>query len=383
MANSLDLVCFSHLRWGFVFQRPNHLMSRFAKVGRVFFVEEPVHDDGPVHLEIEERLPNLWVCTPHINSATSKELSEGHQRRLVEELVREQGMEAPILWFYTPMAIPLAVGLHSSLVVYDCMDELAGFLGAPVDLLDREQRLFSLADVVFAGGHSLYESKRLQHPSVFLFASSVDDAHFALARRYGQDPADQAGIGHPRLGFFGVIDERIDLALLETLSKARPDYHIVMVGPVVKIDEASLPRAANVHYLGMKQYAELPAYIGGWQVAIMPFALNAATRFISPTKTLEYLAAGKPIVSTAVRDVVNPYGHNGVVRIADADGFPAAVDAALKTESAQFQPMADEVLSRTSWDRTWAGMYEIMNALGKRRARAAMPQKGNNTCSTT
>lgn len=358
-------------------------MSRFTKVGRVFFIEEPVHDDGPIKLEVEEKGPNLWVCTPHINSATSQALSEAHQKRLVEELIRQRKIESAVLWFYTPMAVPLGTGIDASLVVYDCMDQLASFLGAPPELLEREKRLFSMADVVFAGGQSLYESKLTQHPSVFLFPSSVDDVHFGKARQRLEDPTDQAGIGSPRLGFFGVIDERIDLRLLATLARERPNYQIMMIGPVVKIDHEDLPRAPNLHYLGMKSYSELPSYISGWQVAIMPFALNAATRYISPTKTLEYLAAGKPIVSTAVRDVVNPYGHGGSVRIADQTTFATEVDAALRTDPAHFQSHADEILARTSWDKTWSGMFEILTSLIDRNAREAAPQKGNNSCSTT
>jgi UDP-galactopyranose mutase len=224
MANSIDLVCFSHLRWGFVFQRPNHLMSRFARIGRVFFIEEPIYDEGPIGLESVEAIKNLWVCTPHINSATSSEMAEAMQRRLFDGLIRKHRIVSPVEWFYTPMALPLATHLDPSLVVYDCMDELSGFHGAPPELLEREERLFGHADVVFAGGSSLYESKRTRHPEVFLFPSSVDDAHFASARTRENDPPDQAPIGFPRVGFFGVIDERMDLALIESLARRRPQY---------------------------------------------------------------------------------------------------------------------------------------------------------------
>jgi len=383
MVNSIDLVCFSHLRWGFVFQRPNHLMSRFARIGRVFFIEEPIHDEGPIGLESVEAIKNLWVCTPHINSATSSEMAEAMQRRLLDGLIRKHRIVSPVEWFYTPMALPLATHLDPSLVVYDCMDELSGFHGAPSELLEREERLFGHADVVFAGGSSLYESKRTRHPEVFLFPSSVDDAHFASARTRENDPPDQAPIGFPRVGFFGVIDERMDLALIENLARRRPQYQIIMIGPVVKISEDSLPRLSNIHYLGMKSYSDLPKYIGGWQVAMMPFALNEATRFISPTKTLEYLAAGRPIVSTAVPDVINPYGSNGFVRIADENSFAASIDAALDTDLARFRADADAVLLRTSWDKSWSDMFEIMIRSINRKSLAFAPQKGNRSCSTT
>ena len=182
--------------------------------------------------------------------------------------------------------------------------------------------MLARADLVFTGGQSLYEAKRGQHPRVFAFPSSVDAAHFARARRATDDPADQAAIPHPRLGFFGVIDERMDLDLLAAIADARPDWHLVIIGPVVKVDPASYRERANIHYLGKKDYQELPGYLAGWDVALLPFAINESTRFISPTKTPEYLAAGKPVVSTPIRDVVRPYGMRGLVHIAaTADDF--------------------------------------------------------------
>ncbi|MGC4069054.1 MAG: glycosyltransferase [Polyangiaceae bacterium] len=295
---------------------------------------------------------NLWVCTPCIPPDVPQEEHEALQRKLVQELLKSHRIAKPLLWFYTPMALPFAEGINAELVVYDCMDELSAFHGAPPKLVERERQLFARANLVFTGGQSLYESKRLQHPSVFAFPSSVDTTHFAKARiAPNEEPPEQAPIPRPRVGFFGVIDERMDLALLAALADARPQLQFVMIGPIVKIADSSLPRRPNIHYLGGKNYAALPSYIAGWDVAIMPFALNAATRFISPTKTLEYLAAGKPIVSSAIRDVVTPYGESGLVHIADEITFPAAVDAALSTDLPQYQKLCDNVLARTSWTR--------------------------------
>lgn len=381
MIPATDLVCFSHLRWGFVYQRPNHLMSRFARRGRVFFVEEPVEDTGPARMEATEISANLWVCTPHLPGGVTHERSELLQRELVDELLREREVTQPVVWFYTPMALPLAIHIRPALVVYDCMDELSGFRGAPPELVERERQLFARADLVFTGGHSLYEAKRKLHPAVFAFPSSVESAHFAQARAEQSDPTDQASIARPRLGFFGVLDERMDLGLLVRLAEERPNYQIVLIGPVVKISEASLPRGANIHYLGAKQYRDLPQYIAGWDVAIMPFALNEATRFISPTKTLEYLAAGKPIVSTAIRDVVSPYGESKLVEIADQSSFAEAIDRALRTDSGQHRERCDQILERTSWDKTWAEMFELITGSVKHDARASAPQKGESTCS--
>jgi UDP-galactopyranose mutase len=332
-------------------------MSRAARERRVFFVEEPVFGDGPARMEVNQLAAGLFICVPHLPDGADAEAS---QRSLLHELLRARGVERPVLWFYTPMALPLVEGVEASLVVYDCMDELSAFRGAPPELVARERQLLARADVVFTGGRSLYEAKRARHPSVHAFPSSVDAPHFARAREGAADPPDQRGIAHPRVGYFGVIDERLDLELLAALADARPAYQFVMIGPVVKIDEASLPRRPNLYYLGGKQYDELPAYLAGWDAAMMPFALNEATRFISPTKTLEYLAAGRPVVSTAIRDVVRPYGEGNFVRIADARTFPAAVDAALGTDLVAHRAACDAVVAQTSWDQTWRAMSRLI-----------------------
>jgi UDP-galactopyranose mutase len=244
------------------------------------------------------------------------------------------------------------------------MDELSGFAGAPAELRALETELLRRADVVFTGGQSLYEAKRHTHANIHAFPSSVDVEHFAQARRIASDPEDQAPLPRPRLGFFGVIDERMDLELLAGVADARPSWQIVMLGPVVKIDPASLPRRSNIHYLGAKTYQQLPYYIAGWDVALLPFARNEATRYISPTKTPEYLAAGKPVVSTSIRDVIRPYAHKGLARIADTvDGFVDACEAALIEDATARLRDADVFLRQTSWDGTWARMRRLVDAI--------------------
>src|ERR1041384_4218973 len=288
-----DLVCFSHLRWDFVYQRPQHLLSRCAKDRRVFFVEEPVYGEGALRLEVSRREDNLYVVVPRLPEGLLSEVTvEAIQQALIDRLISEHKIDDYVLWYYTPMALGWTRHLKPLATVYDCMDELSAFKFAPRALREREAELFRRADVVFTGGQSLYEAKRTQHPNVYAFPSSIDRAHFAAARTITNDPADQAGIPHPRIAFFGVLDERLDIELLDGVAAARADWQIVMIGPVVKIDEADLPRRPNIHYLGGKAFKELPAYIAGWDVAALFFARNESTRFISPTKTPEYLAAG-------------------------------------------------------------------------------------------
>jgi UDP-galactopyranose mutase len=249
------------------------------------------------------------------------------------------------------------------------MDELSAFNGAPLAIKDYEAELLERADLMFTGGPSLYEAKRDSHPNVYLFPSSIDLEHFGKARRLAakssEEPVDQAVIPHPRLGFFGVIDERMDLGLLEALADTRPDWHLVLIGPIAKLELNRLPRRPNIHYLGKKDYKELPAYLAGWEVALLPFAQNNATRFISPTKTPEYLAGGRPVVSTPIRDVVRPYGELGLVWIADtAAQFVQAVETALALNGnkTQWLERVDEFLATNSWDQTYKQMKDLIDA---------------------
>jgi UDP-galactopyranose mutase len=349
-----DLICLSHLRWNFVFQRPQHLMTRCARDRRVFFVEEPIFQPGiSPHLLINHS-DTVRVVVPHLPQGISNDDAIVAQRELVDQLIEAERISKYVLWYYTPMALAFTDHLSPAAVVYDCMDELSAFKGAPSVIKAREAELMSRASLVLTGGQSLFEAKRHLHSNIHPFPSSVDVPHFAQARRIRKDPADQTSIPHPRLGFFGVIDERMDLPLLDAVAAERPDWHLVMLGPVVKIEADSLPRRANIHYLGSKRYEDLPHYVAGWDVALLPFARNDATRFISPTKTPEYLAAGRPVVSTSIRDVVRPYGKKGLVRIADeAHAFVQACTAAMAEDPVKRITQADAFLRQTSWDGTW------------------------------
>lgn len=357
-----DLVCFSHLRWDFVYQRPQHLISRFADERRVFFIEEPVFNEDKPRLDISEREGGLHVVVPHLPADSEATKTHDTLRALLDGLIADRKIDEFVSWYYTPQMLPWSDHIRPLAVVYDCMDELSAFKFAPADLLENERLLLEKADVVFTGGQSLYEAKRGRHSNVHAFPSSIDFEHFSAARSISDDPADQAGIAHPRLGYCGVIDERLDLALLDELASRRPDWQFVMVGPVVKISEDDLPRRQNIHYLGGKQYDELPAYLAGWNIAIMPFALNESTKFISPTKTPEYLAAGKPVISTPIRDVIRPYGEAGLVDIAaTAEEFERAAERLLQEERQKdWIVRVDSFLSERSWDKTWSEMKQLI-----------------------
>lgn len=367
MTSHRPIVVFSHLRWDFVYQRPQQLLSRLARRRRVLYVEEPV--DGGHEADawiLAETADGVTVAIPRLSGLGARTPEDvcAAVAALLEELAGTEEVARPVAWVYTPMAVPLIDAVDPSLVVYDCMDELSLFLGAPPEILRLEEALLQRADLVFTGGVSLYEAKRGRHPRVHCFPSSVDTRHFGRARpaRKLAEPDDQAELGRPRLGFFGVLDERLDRELLDAVAVAHPEWQIVMVGPTVKIDPVTLPRRPNIHYRGQRPYEELPRYLAGWDVCLLPFALNDATRFISPTKTLEYMAAERPIVSTPIADVANAYAD--IVYLGDSPAaFVAACERALAAsgeERAERREAARAVLSRTSWDATASRMEQLI-----------------------
>ena len=360
------LLCFSHLRWNFVFQRPQHLMCRFAREMSVVFWEEPetIGANETAFLQVREAdVPNVRIVVPHVPEGMPDDAREATLKRLLDAHVAS--IRGPLVaWYYTPMMLPFSRHIEADAIVYDAMDELSKFKFAPEHLLDLEQELLERADVVFTGGSSLYEAKKDRHANVHCFPSSVDRTHFAKARAGLFDPADQEDLLKPRFGFYGVLDERFDTELLDKVAAMRPNWSFVMVGPVVKIAPEDLPHRPNIHYLGSKTYKELPAYLSGWDVALMPFAMNESTQFISPTKTPEYLCGGKPVVSTPIKDVVRHYGHLEGVEIASTpEEFVAACEKALELShnpESGWLAEADLMLSATSWDTTQARMAGLI-----------------------
>jgi len=355
------LLCFSHLRWDFVYQRPQHLLSRVARTMRVLYWEEPVWTEGcPPSVTTRLSSEGILVVQPHVPHGCDP---VAEQRKLLDALFSDHAVHDPLLWYYTPQAIEFSGHLQRHLVVYDCMDELSAFAGADPGLPALEHALMRRADLVFTGGQSLYEAKRRHHGSVHAFQSGVETSHFLPARSGSADPADQRGIPHPRMGFYGVLDERLDQELLAAVADLRPGVQFVMIGPMAKLNPDSLPHRANLHYLGAKQYEELPTYVANWQVALMPFAISEATRFISPTKTPEYLAAGLPVVSTPIADVVRQYGQTPGVQVAGTpQEFAVCIDHALvlAQQPQSWRPEADAMLAGMSWDGIWAGMATLI-----------------------
>ncbi|MEY4540172.1 MAG: hypothetical protein RLZZ306_1929, partial [Bacteroidota bacterium] len=307
---------------------------------------------------------NVCVVTPHLKHFVSGHNDDIRKMNVIMNLFKDKGIYNYIFWYYTPMALSFTKRFKPKYTVFDCMDELSAFKFAPPELKIMEEELMEKADIVFTGGNCLYEAKKHRHDNIFSFPSSIDKKHFMQARENIEEQADQANIPYPRLGFFGVLDERFDIELIEKAATLKPEWQFVLIGPVVKIDPNTLPKNENIHYLGGKSYQELPKYLSGWDVALIPFAINESTRFISPTKTPEYLAAGKPVVSSPIRDVVNPYSDNNLVHIYnDAFEFVEKVSDELAVEDkSEWLGRVDDFLSNISWDST----FEQMNNLIKK-----------------
>ncbi|MBZ0290394.1 MAG: glycosyltransferase family 1 protein, partial [Anaerolineae bacterium] len=376
-----DLICISHLRWDFVWQRPQHVLSRLARQYRMFFVEEPI-------CSTEETAPRLdsyvWkgskgerVNVVRLIQPVSQERWIGHGDalttnayiRLLNRYLKSENVLNPVVWLYTPMASDFVKPLNPCVLVYDVMDQLSAFKGAPAELRDREEAMLRQADVVFTGGVSLYRSKEDYNANTHLLPSGVEIEHFAQAadRTAYECPAELADLSRPILGYFGVIDERSDLPLIAHLAQAHPEWSIVMIGPVVKIDPADLPQAPNIHYLGKRTYEQLPAYLAHFDVALIPFAMNEATRYLSPTKTLEYMAAHKPVVSTPIPDVIELYGE--VVRIGRTpEEFTKHVETALVDHSEARRARAEALLNQHTWDAIANRMSRLIAAQIEPRA---------------
>ncbi|MDB5131044.1 MAG: UDP-galactopyranose mutase [Mucilaginibacter sp.] len=372
-----NIVCFSHLRWDFVFQRPQHLLTRFAQSFRIFFIEEPIFDavaqDYYTHLN---RDGNVQVLIPRLVPGGTPAEVTARLKSMFDYFMENKDLADYAFWYYTPMALEFTRKHLPDLVVYDCMDELSAFKFAPEELKTLEKELLKKADIVFTGGQSLYEAKKNQHANMHAFPSSIDKAHFESARALKKSPAGKVNACQPKLGFYGVIDERFDIELIQGIADSKPDWEIILIGPVVKIDPAMLPKNTNIKYLGSKTYQELPALIAGWDIALIPFLLNESTRFISPTKTPEYLAAGIPVISTPIKDVVNPYGKNKLVSIGATPGdFIEAAEHILADRGRdKWLSKVDAFLAQNSWDKTCSNMLRLITETIENRSLTSIAQ---------
>ncbi len=369
MTQSFDLVVASHLRWSFVWQRPQQLLSRLARERRILFVEEPVYTDSTVaEVPVLEHVANnITVLAPRVPRPDREGASIWADRDRITRQVRSAldllEFDTRALWFYTPLPEFLLHAVDPELVIYDVMDELSMFKFAPPELKEQEARLLRRSDVVFTGGASLYESKKPYNKSTHLFASGVDAKHYFKACDQSTPVPDFVKhLNGPIATYIGVIDERLDYDIIAAMAARRPDVQFLMCGPIVKVDPNELPKAPNLHYPGQQSYEDLPSILKGSDICLMPFARNDATKFISPTKTLEYMATHRPIVSTPIRDVERFFSD--IVYLAnDADEFVKQIDVALNEhphERARRRQREEKILAEHAWDAIAANMNQLM-----------------------
>lgn len=388
--DTIPIIAFCHLGWDWVWQRPQQFLSRFAKQHRVLFVETYCSDVDATRVDLRtpDEHPNLVVCQMHLPRVRWGDglfIDQERRRALKETLGRElRGQFAhPLLWFYDPMAVTAFAGqLNEQVIVYDCMDELSQFKGAPPMLIERERELLAVADVVFCGGQKMRKKRLPLNPNTHFFGTGVDVEHFgkALTREQKIAPEMAAFGSAPVLGYFGVVDERMDYELLARLADARSDWHVVMIGPACKVDPAEFPKRPNLHFIGGRPYADLPAFTKGFSVAMMPFALNAATEYINPTKALEYMAAGRPVVSTALDEVRTNFGK--VARIAESHAeFIGFCTKEVETPSRARLARGLKLAAENTWEAIIARMEkhigDVLSAGDTARAKAAATSTSN------
>ena len=373
------IIVHCHLRWEGVWQRPQQFLSRFSRRHKILFVEGPIlHDneDAPTYelLPVKE-YPNVTVMRTHFPASRFQNGSwvDAERLRLLKDALNNElrgHFEQPVQWFYDPMAAPCFIGkIGERAVVYDCMDELSQFKFAPPEIVQRERILLAAADVVFAGGRKMWLSKSKHNDNAHFYGCGVDVPHFAKARAAETKvPTDVAQLKRPILGYFGVVDERLDYDLIAKLADADPKWNIVMVGPTAKVDPNALPKRANLHWLGRREYAELPNYTKAFDVCLMPFALNEATEYINPTKALEYMATGRPIVSTAVPDVVSNFSEAVNIAISQECFVEMCVRALANPDEEAIQRGLN-MANNNQWDAIVAKMEgHIEDALKKKAA---------------
>ncbi len=353
------ILCFSHLRWDFVFQRPQHVLSRLSQNFNIYFFEEPQFDaTSKAYLRLLSVQQNVTVIVPHLPCNLTQQDQITLQKDLLDRLLNTQNLSDFIFWYYTPMALEFSEHLHPKLIVYDCMDELSAFKFAPKNISLLERQLFKIADLVFTGGESLYQAKKHLHSNMYAFPSSIDKLHFNRARK--PNKLKLRNNLNLKLGYSGVIDERFNLELIRSMALQKPNWLFEIIGPVVKIDPNELPKLPNISYTGPVDYQQLPEFLSTWDIALIPFLLNEATRFISPTKTPEYLAAGLPVISTPIRDVVHPYGINKLVKIGRyAHEFIHLTEEWFRLTPKQkknWLSQVDEFLNQQSWEKTCSAM---------------------------
>jgi len=315
--------------------------------------------------------PNIFVMDPPVlplpGVAAAERLNRVVLAVWLRRLCRRLGLDRPLLWTFLPNVNWLLGRLNERMVIYHCVDEYSEFSGVPKDVIVRmEQDLIRRADIVFTSAEKLCDERRQVNPRTYFIPHGVDVAHFSRALDPAIEvPEEIRRLAKPVIGFFGLLADWVDLDMIGALARARPQWSFALVGKV-QTDLGAVARLPNVHRLGQQPYTALPAYCRGFDVGLIPFRMNELTLRVNPLKLREYLAAGLPVVSTPLPEVVR---YNGLVHIAvNEAGFLRAIDAALKERSPEQDRRRVEAMRGESWE---ARVSEMSDVIRGRLAEAA------------
>jgi glycosyltransferase involved in cell wall biosynthesis len=378
MIEAQDIICFAH-DWGGDPTSKTHIMRLLAKKSRVLWVNSiamrrPVASKSDARrlitklrrafagcVEVE---PNIFVVNPLVlplpGSALAQRLNGVLLERSLRRTLSKLSFARPILWTFLPTMNRLVGRLGERLLVYHCVDKYSEFSGVPRDaIVAMERDLVKRADLVFTSAARLLEECRPLNPHTHFITHGVDTAHFGRALDPQTPvPDDLAGIRKPVAGFFGLIADWVDLPLIRSLARERPDWSFVLIGKAAT-DLAPLQGLSNVHWLGQKPYTELPGYCRGFDVALIPFVQNELTLRVNPLKLREYLAAGLPVVSTPLPEISR---YDGLVRLATRrEEFIGGIEAALAERSPELAGRRFEAMRGESWEARVADMARLID----------------------
>jgi glycosyltransferase involved in cell wall biosynthesis len=391
------IVCFAK-DWGSDPTCVTHIMTQLAKTNRVLWLNSigtraPNLASGRDIKRIFRKLrgffagarrvqDNLWVYTPLVLPLPHNRLAAALNRWILRTSVKLQrrklGMDQFQLWTFLPNANQYFGKMGESLSVYYCSDDWSKFKhlnGA--EIATAEQDLLRKVDLVFATAQSLVDSRIGVNPETHLARHGVDKEFFATALLpVTAIPPDIASIPQPIIGFFGLLQEWVDLELLEQLAARHPNWSIVLIGSAV-VDVSSLKKYPNVHLLGQRSYAQLPGYCKAFSVGLIPFKLNELVRHVNPLKLREYLAAGLPVVSTVLPEV-QKYSEF-CVAAKTPDEFEQAVAQAIAADSAEMRQKRSASVEPESWRARVADVtshvMRVANQKAKNRTPSAIDRK--------
>lgn len=366
-SETCDLLVLAHSRWDLDHHRGHNIFSRYAQKRRVFYFEEPSFGQTEIpRLHIRDTFENVMVVTPHLPNPIKSNQIDSILRELIDELIFEEEIINFTLWLQTPRAFRYARDIDATTIIYECMEDYDNINNFSENLFQVEKELMENSDIIFVVSEALYQKKKFQHHNIHVFPNSADYFHFIQSRDFILDPYDQIHIPHPRIGFYGIIDQSIDLKLIDEIAQIREDLNFVFIGPLKDTKFSQLPTRKNIYYLEQKDYNLIPLYVAEWDCGLLPFCINEVTQYSSPHQTAELLMAGKPIVATHIPDISIRFGKKSLAKMAsNAEDFSEKIDKAiLESKEQKWKELIDNELKNETWDQVFKKMCDIEFASG-------------------